>query len=341
MATVQSTSLGLSLSQVAKLLAPDGSVQIAADLLSQNNEILEDVIFMPGNGPFSHRLAVQTGLPSVYTRTFNAGTPISASQFDNLDVSYSLYSAWSQVDRDEVELGGDEAGIRFQNDKGFIEALNQNLAYQLFYGSPANNKNQFPGFALAYGNNGSGNNAAQNIIDAGGTGAASNTSIWMVGWSDNTVFCPYPKGTAGGLQIYDHGLQQAFDNNNNLFMAYKTEFKWLAGLAIKDWRYVGRIANIAVNTANSQRIVANLIDMMSDMTIKPPKNGNVKYAFYCNKTVFAELKKQARKASQNALSIDVAQNQFGENRRWLYFDGIPIREVDQVLNTESQVTSTS
>jgi hypothetical protein len=41
--------------------------------------------------------------------------------------------------------------------------------------------------------------------DAGGT-SSNNTSIWLVGWGENQVFCTFPKNSKAGLTHTDNGM---------------------------------------------------------------------------------------------------------------------------------------
>jgi hypothetical protein len=92
-------------------------------------------------------------------------------------------------------LNGNTGEFRLSEDKAFIESMNQTQASTMFYGNPGTDPRQYLGLASRYGTiSGAGN--AQNIIDAGGT-STNNTSIYLVGWGEETVFCTFPKGSHG------------------------------------------------------------------------------------------------------------------------------------------------
>ena len=59
--------------------------------------------------------------------------------------------------------------------------------------------------------------------------------------------------------------------------------------------------------------------------------------FYMNRTVYSMLRIQALNKSNYALSIEKGLTQFGSATSWLSFNGVPIRRVDQLLNTEARV----
>ena len=191
------------------------------------------------------------------------------------------------------------------------------------------------GFGPQYGAI-SGASNAQNIIDCGGV-STNNTSIWLVVWSENTVFCPYPKGTTAGLDHRDLGEIHVPDASGNLYQALGSLYNWKFGLAIKDWRYVVRACNI--NTANlvSESSAADLIKTMSKMLDRVPNLGAGRAAFYMNRTVFEMLRIQALNKSNAALAIEPALNQFGTAQKWTTFQGVPLRKVDRILNTEARI----
>lgn len=325
----------LTLADWAKRLDPDGRVPVVAELLSQSNEILEDAVFQEGNLPTGHRVVIRTGLPTVYWRSINQGVPSSKSTTAQVDEACGMLEAYCRIDKDLAELNGNTAQFRLSEDVAFLEAMNQTQASTLFYGNPGTDPRQYLGFGPRYGAiSGAGN--AQNILDAGGT-STNNTSIWLVGWGENTIFCPFPKGSKAGMTHQDDGILTVYDSNNNPYKAYQTQYQWKNGLVVKDWRYAVRICNI--NTANlvANTAAADLIALMSRSLDRIPNFGMGRFAFYMNRTVYSILRLQALNKSQNALSVEKGLNQFGTPMSWMSFEGVPLRRVDQLLNTEARV----
>lgn len=329
------TSGQLTLADWAKRLDPNGQVPAVAELLSQTNEILEDAVFQEGNLPTGHRVVIRTGLPTVYWRSLNMGVPVSKSTTAQVDEACGIMEARSHIDVELAKLNGNTASFRLSEDSAFIEAMNQLQASTMFYGNPATDPRQYLGLAPRYGTiSGAGN--AQNIIDAGGV-SSNNTSIWLVVWGPNTVFCPFPKGSQAGLQHKDLGEESVPDAAGNFYQALRTLYQWKNGLVVKDWRYVVRIANI--NTANlvAESAAADLVKLMSRALDRVPNLSMGRPVFYMNRTVFSMLRVQALNKSQNAISIDDAITQFGTAAKWTAFLGVPLRKVDQILNTEARV----
>ncbi len=325
----------LTLLDWAKRLDPNGRVPVIAELLSQSNEILEDAVFMEGNLPTGHRVLIRTGLPAVYWRSINQGVPSSKSTTAQVDESVGMLEAYARVDKDLAELSNNLAQFRLSEDAAFLEAMNQTQAGTLLYGNPATDPRQYLGLGPRYGAiAGAGN--AQNILDAGGT-SSNNTSIWLVGWGENTVFCTFPQGSKAGLIHEDMGQLTVYDSAGNPYQAYQTHYQWKNGLVVKDWRYVIRIANI--NTANlvANTSAADLVALMSRALDRIPNFSAARLSFYMNRTTYSLLRLQALNKSNFAMGIDQGLNQFGTAASWLSFQGVPIRRVDQILNTEARV----
>jgi hypothetical protein len=325
----------LTLADWAKRLDPDGKVPAVAELLSQSNEILEDAVFQEGNLPTGHRVIIRTGLPTAYWRSINQGIPTSKSTTAQVDESIGMLEAYAKIDKDLALLNGNTNAFRMSEDSAFLEAMNQAQASTLLYGNPATDPRQYLGLAPRYGAiSGAGN--AQNVIDAGGV-STNNTSIYLVVWGDNTTFCTFPKGSKAGLAHDDQGELVVYDANSNPYQAFQTHYQWKNGLVVKDWRYVVRICNI--NTANlvAESAAADIIKLMSRALDRIPNLSMGRPAFYMNRTVYSMLRIQALNKSQNVLDINSGLNQFGTPSSWNTFEGVPLRRVDQLLNTESRV----
>lgn len=325
----------LTLADWAKRLDPDGKVPAVAQLLSQSNEILEDAVFQEGNLPTGHRVIIRTGLPTAYWRSINQGIPTSKSTTAQVDESIGMLEAYAKIDKDLALLNGNTNAFRMSEDSAFLEAMNQAQASTLLYGNPATDPRQYLGLAPRYGAiSGAGN--AQNVIDAGGV-STNNTSIYLVVWGDNTTFCTFPKGSKAGLAHDDQGELVVYDANSNPYQAFQTHYQWKNGLVVKDWRYVVRICNI--NTANlvAESAAADIIKLMSRALDRIPNLSMGRPAFYMNRTVYSMLRIQALNKSQNVLDINSGLNQFGTPSSWNTFEGVPLRRVDQLLNTEARV----
>jgi hypothetical protein len=331
----------LTLADWAKRTDPDGRVPVVAELLSQSNEILEDCVFQEGNLPTGHRVVIRTGLPTVYWRALNQGIPSSKSTTAQVDEACGILEARSEVDKDLAMLNGNTAQFRLSEDTAFLEAMNQTQATTLFYGNPGVDPKQFLGLAARYSSLSGGN--AQNILSAGGSGS-DNTSVYLVVWGDQTVFCPFPKGSKAGLIHEDLGEQTVYNSDGTRLQALATRYQWKNGLVVKDWRYVVRICNIDVSDligqTGTQAAAAstNIIKLMARALYRIPNMAMGRAAFYMNRTVHSGMSLAALDKSQYVLKINEGLTQFGQPYSWLSFLGVPLRRVDALLNTEAAVS---
>ena len=184
---------------------------------------------------------------------------------------------------------------------------------------------------------------AVNILDAGGTGS-DNASVYLVVWGDQTVYCPFPKGSKAGLTHEDLGEQTVYNSDGTRLQAFATRYQWKNGLVVKDWRYVVRICNIdisdlgGVTGTQATTAATALVKLMARATYRIPNMGMGRAAFYMNRTVHSGLSIAAMDKSQNVLEIEKGLTQFGQAKSYLSFLGTPIRQVDSLINAEARVT---
>lgn len=337
MATLNSTVL--TLLDWAKSMAPDGAVAKTIEILSQDNEVLDDMLFKEGNLPTGEQTSIRTGLPTVYYRLINQGTPNSKSTKVQVTENAAILNARSAVDVDEADLQNNKADYLADEGIAFLEAMSQQMATTLFYGSAANPE-QFVGFSPRYNSLSATN--GQNIITAGGSGA-DNSSIWLVNWGPRSIFGVFPKGSSAGITHQDLGEIDEDDSSGNPYRAYVSLWKWKNGLVVKDWRHAVRIPNIDISDlvakATTQAITAaTAIDKLMARAIdRIPKGGRSNMSFYVNKTVASHLRIMAMDRSTGAVTIEPAINQFGDNIHQLMFLGVPVRIVDALTEAEAVV----
>ena len=339
MATLSTSNL--TLADWAKRSDPDGRVPIVAELLSQSNEILDDGVFKEGNLPTGERVVIRTGLPGVYWRALNQGIPSTKSTTAQIDEACGILEARSEVDKDLAMLNGNTAQFRLSEDTAFLEAMNQPQAETLFYGNPGTDPKKFLGLAPRYSDLSADNSV--NILNAGGSGS-DNSSVYLVVWGDNTVYCPFPKGSKAGLTHEDLGEQTVYNSDGTRLQAFATRYQWKNGLVVKDWRYVVRICNVDISDllgfSGTQACTAatSLVKLMARALYRIPNMAMGRAAFYMNRTVHSGMAISALDKSQSVLNIQDGLSQFGSAQSYLTFLGVPLRKVDALLNTESVVS---
>jgi len=336
MATVGGTVF--TLSDFAQRLDPDGSIPDIAELLNQKNEVLTDMLWVEGNLPTGMRTTQRTGLPNVQYRLLNTGVQASKSTVGQIDDTCSILEGWSVIDEKLAQLNGNVEALRLSEAKPFLEAMNQQFVSTLFYGNVFANPGTFLGFAPRYGAI-SGAVNQQNILSLSGTGS-TNTSIWIVGWGEDTVCGIFPKGSMAGLSHEDYGLQTvqaqvaggAVGMTSGFMRAYQDRFVWEPGLAVRDWRYVVRIANINVPALVTNITAPDLVNALSRSLDRLPSLKGVRPVIYMNRTIYSFLRLQGATKSAAAVTVMPGLNQFE-----MGFEGVPIRRCDQILNTEAQI----
>ncbi len=335
----------------ARRVDPDGSIAIIAEMLSQCNEVMKDMIWQEGNLPLGHKTTVRVGLPQGVWRAANQGVPSSKSLTAQFQDSIGELVDYSIVDKSIAVLNGNVAKFRYSEDMSHIEGLSQQVASALFYSNEATTPTQFTGFAPRYNTVSTANaKNAINVLDGSGTGS-SNLSIWLVGWGDNTTFGIFPKGSQAGLQYEDKGdVVPAYDSSGNRFEAFTSMFQWKLGLCVKDWRYNVRICNIDTTTSGLQGSTPpDLFQLMSRAVVRLPTASRrlsgitesdapgdpvpgIMPAWYVNRTGREYMDIQAIR-DKNVLisSKDYAGDPV------VTFRDTAIRVVDSLTNTESRI----
>lgn len=329
----------LTLLDWAKRQDPDGKTADVVDLLSQENGVLDDMLFKEGNLPTGHQTSVRTGLPSVFWRLLNQGVTPSKSTSAQITEGLGMLEAWSEVDKDLAELNGNVNSFRMSEAKAFLEAMAQEFAQTVFYGNSSLAPEEFNGFAIRYSSLSAAN--AQNILNGAGAGS-DNSSIWLVCWGDNSVHGIFPKGSKAGIFHEDLGLQTVTSTagiGGDKMRAYQEHWQWKGGLSVKDWRFAVRIANLDISDLAAKTSAADLIELMIKATHRLPTSGlsstSGKKVFYMNRSVFQYLDIQRRDdvvAGGGLVYKDV------DGMSVPTFRGIPIRICDALVETESVVS---
>jgi len=319
------------------------------ELLSQTNEILEDMLVVEGNLPTGHKTTIRTGLPQATWRLLNLGVPNAKSTTAQLVDTCGNLETYAVIDKDLADLNGNTAEFRLSEVKAFLEGMSQQVAATLIYGNQFLNPERFTGLAPRYSTKTTANsNTAYNVLDGGGT-STTNTSIWITVWGDDTLHATFPKGKITGLQHRDMGEWPVLDTSSNTYQAYRDHFKWEIGLVLRDWRYVARIANIDVTQLTGVS-AANLINLLirglyrlptapvSATTIQtsdtPEVRANMgRTVIYANRVVRTYLDLQAMNKTNVLLRIE----EF-DGKPVTTFRGIPVRTCDAILSNEAQVT---
>jgi hypothetical protein len=323
---------------VVRRLDPDGAIANVIEASSRYNPMLMDIPWMEGNLPTGHRFTARLGLPTMTWRKFNEGVDATKSVTNQIDETCGMLNAISKVDVALAKLNGNEAAFRASEDAAFIQALNIEVATGLFYHSVRVNPERFEGFAPRL-NALSGNPASGQFITGAGSGS-DNTSIWLIGWGENTVHGIYPKSSMAGIDMKDMGEQLVLDSNSKQFRAYVTDWNWRVGLCVKDFRFMVRIGNIDASdlthvfTSGAPATGADLAIKMMDALTALYSLSACRPVFYMNRRTYGFLSKQL--VARQANWLEMVQQPDGT--RIPAFHGVPVRFVDAITDTEATVS---
>ena len=122
-----------------------------------------------------------------------------------------------------------------------------------------------------------------------------------------------------------------------MYEVMREHFQLDIGLTVRDWRYISRVCNIDVSDLNAAGATA-LDNLIKDMIrayykLRQRKVRNGKAAIYCNTAVKTALHLAAMDKASNTLTIEMMEGQ-----EVVKFLGMPIREVDAIINTEARIT---
>lgn len=324
-----------TLLEVSKEFGVNGEPLSIAEMLSQNNEALDDIPWTEANSTGGHRLSIGSGLPEAIYRKLNAGILPSKGTTTDVTESMGSLSSLGKVDKLLADLSGNTAIYRLRKNNRHMEAMNQRFMQTLFYGDTNTLPESFLGLAPRYSDIGAGSpENSRNIIDAGGTGT-DNMSIWLVKWGPGGVQGIYPKNSQAGLVHKDYGEELAIapDGVGELPM-YRDWFEWNGGIAVEDWRNIVRVCNIdSSDLTKNAATGADLIDLMVQASeLIDGVGDNSRLVWYVPGRVRSFLRRQMlNKSNVWVTAGDIA------GRRVTLFDGNAVRKVDRLLQTEARI----
>lgn len=348
MATIGNTYLGLA--DIHRGKTKNGEMADIINMLAQTNSIMDDAITRECNQGTTHVHTVLSGLPPVTWGRLYQGIPNGKAQRTQVTDVTGFVEGLSTVDARLAEVEPHIGQFRLQEAQSYIESMSQEMARALIYENQSTNPEKITGLAPRF-NDLSAETGSQ-IIDAGGTGS-DNTSIWFVTWGTDACCLLYPKGTVGGMKREDKGEQPIDDSAGNRYYALQELFRWHCGLAVRDWRKVVRIANIDVSN-----LAAGSVDLYNfmrkayyqmhglrtlDNGTKNPSGGMSgnfgmgRTAIYMNSDCLEALDALAvnQGSSDNYTRLRPREV---EGQEVLTYRGIPVRQVDQIVNTEARIT---
>ena len=330
-----------TLADVAKRLGPDGNVAKIVEILNQINDLFDYIPFLECNDGTSHLTTVRTGIPAPTWRKLYQGVqPVRSTTAQVTDNTGNMEN-YSRIDKGIADVHPNIAAYRFSEAVPIMQGFSHEFMSNFFYGNEAVNAERFTGLSARYNTrNLSTAKSADNVFHGGGSGS-TNTSIWLLVMSDQTLHGLYPKGSQAGIMQRDLGEQtvqitDATTKEVSMYQALVEHFKWTCGLSVRDWRYAVRIANIDVTALTKDFSAgADLIDLMIQAEERIPMMSMGRACWAANRTVRSFLRRQML----NQKNVRLTEENLS-GKRVTMFDGIPVCRCDALLNTEATVPNT-
>ena len=322
----------------AKQVDPDGKPARLINLMEKYNPIIEDAPVMEGNLSTGHQTTAIIKLPTSTWRKFNYGVQDSKGSTIQVVDSIGMLEQYAKVDVDVANLNGNSNEFMLRQSKMHIAAMNNDFCTTLFYGDTDQYPERFLGLSQRYLDIVT-DEGSNNVMGAGGSASAGSgdlSSIWLVGWGDDTAHLVYPKGHSSvGLQIDDLGVQLVTDGAGGFYQARVIHYKWDVGLVVANWKYVVRIGNIetAIPKTGATTNGLTAVNLLIWARNQIPNLSACKPVFYCSGKVKTQFDIMAANKTN---AFYTAKDPFG--KPVTMFMDIPVKKCDAILDTEEQLS---
>lgn len=319
------------------------------ELVAKKVEMLDDMTVIAANNGTSLQTTVRTETPKPVWTTYYGGIPSNKGSKAKIKVSTGMMATKILVAKKLYDEAKDKDAVLEDEISQNIAGMRNELANMLIYGKLAENPLGFNGFMKhydAYDNGGTEDtDSAHYVLNAlgvsGDTAAKTKLgSILLVGWSPNTITAFHPENhPTGGIEKSDKRVTDIPDpdiGGDATYEAYLQYLYWNLGLAVRDYRYGGRICNIQRDkmlTKTYEGAYVELIDRLSQRVL----DDDVKQAFYMDKGMWENVCVLfSRLTRANAITF-----QHVEGRKEKRLFGIPVRIMDSMKVNEAEVPAFS
>jgi len=319
-----------TLLDVANHTDPKGSIAEVAEILNQENEVLEYIPWVECNDGSGHETTVRTGIPDpTWRRLYQRIQPTKSTTAAVRDATGNM-QAYNVIDAKLVEKNGNTPAFRISEDRAIIQGMSHSFASNFFYGNEKTQPERFTGLSPRYNSLSAG--TSDNVINAGGS--TNLTSIWLLGLGRDTMHAIYPEGTKAGVDMKDLG-QHTSETSDGLMQVFRTHYSWDCGWSIRDWRFGVRVANIDVSALTKDASAgADLIDLLVQAVERIHNMSAERTVIAMNRRVRTFLRRQMRAAvGDSTLSFETIAG-----KKVMAFDEIPVVRCDALLNSETVVS---
>lgn len=334
MAVIGSTVLNTI--DILKMRGEDGKAKAAEiNLMAKLSPVYKYARSGPCNDGTRHLHNIMMKLPSVAWGRLYKGIPASKGGFAQVYDTTGFINGRVEVDVRQLALHPGEENVVMMNEaEGFVEAIMQTFDTAFFYSDITTTPEQFKGLAARY-NVKATSGAGRQIIDAGGSGS-DNTSVWFVTWGDKYTSLLHPQGMESGIKREDKGEQRVLDSDNNPYYVREELWTLHCGVAVGDYRYNVRVANIDVSD-----LIAGSVDIYKWMRkgyyrLKSRTVPGGRQMIYMNADVLEALDAANTNDTGTDNYIRLGTGELDGEVVQTY-RRIPILETEHLLNTEARV----
>ncbi len=319
--------------------------QEIVELMVDENAILDDLVISEANDGTSNKTTIRTGLPAVAWTGFYEGVQASKGSKQQVRNTAGRLVTKLEIDADLYDQAPDKNAVILDEISAHSEAMGQEMADCLFYGNIGSEPRKFNGFTNFYGQLGGvdslDDSLAKHYVFSAKSGTQASTamlrSIWLIGWSQKSIRCFYPKGSAsGGLKKGEFKKVDVPEETtpSKTYEAYRQYLYWQLGLDVRDYRYGGRLANLQADEMFDTSGVPEYVELLRRLVSRVRSEG-VKQVWYMDKLTWEAVGIWlSRKTMLNAMGFKDLQ----ERPTHTLF-GIPVRTLDALNVNETEVVA--
>lgn len=340
----------LNVAELLRRETPNGTLTQIINTISQQNEIVADATMLECNNGTFHQDTRTVSEPTGAERAYDQGVTPDSGVSEVVTEPTCMLDGLSEVDVAKLNHTPDPGMARAQEDAFFLDGMTKTMVSRLFDGDRGANPLRINGI-----NTRSDYNALSSsyVFDNGGGNTASAstfTSLYIIQWGMKKVNLIYPRNdtlsqgstdvikSVAGVKMEDYGKQMITDANASTkkYPSWQTWFELHFGWFIADPRCIKRIPNIATATINGTTYVSFDENILIQAT-NELEYGGEGAMIYVNRTLKTQMQQRANDKA-NAMYTQDVEGDGVFARPVLRFNGIPIREVAQITNTQDNVT---
>ena len=317
---------------VSQRYTEDGKPLPIAEVLTKRKPVFARIPWEECNTTNGHKMSVETELPVAVLRKLNSGVLPSTGRANTITEATAEFASLGQVDKVLAELSTNVNNFRVKKNGRHIEAIGQAFENQFFNGSAVTPEG-FVGLKERY--NALTGVLSRQVINCAGSGS-DLTSMFVVGWGEESVTGIYAKGTKAGITHTDYGDTLVADATGAKYPAYEDWFALQCGIAIQEPRNIVRVCNIDQDALKVAPVAGTDLILTNEL-IKAVNRieylNMVMPVIYVNRDIHEWLDLQAN--NRSILGLTTSENI--EGKAVLKFRGIPIEKTDSLGWNESAV----